>query len=137
MKSKISMLMFLSLLIFGSCQKEDITVTETPQMDNIENAATPRGGDPAAILVHWGDNQEDPVQGARIFNMETNELIAETNGEGVACVFLFPGKYRVVDPAYGVQQAVVKYPEDFEYEDIFGKRGVIIAWGINGEPIYE
>ncbi len=132
MKSRISFLMFLSFLFFWSCQKDEVTLPEEVQTDNAVNL---RSG-PAVIYVHWGEDYTDPVQGARVFDMESNELISETNDEGSAYIDPVPGVYRVVDPNYGAQQAIVKYPEDFEYDEIYKKGRKVIAWDMNGNPIY-
>lgn len=135
MKSRISILMFLGCLFFWSCQKENTTLPESPQMDDNEEIVNVRDGQPV-IFVHWGNDAADPVHGARVFNMETNELIAETDGEGNAYIEPVPGIYRVVDPEYGQQQAIVKYPDNFKYDRKTGTEREVIGWTINGDPVY-
>ena len=124
--------MFFSILCFFSCQQEETTFTEGPQLEEIEK----RSNGQAVIFVHWGDNESDPVQGATVFNMETNELIAITDEEGNSYIDPIPGMYRVVDPNYGAQQAIVNYPEDFEFDEQTGLEKEVIGWTMDGKPIY-
>jgi len=132
MKSRISILMVFSLLLFFSCQQEETTFDDGPQMEDIKK----RNNGQPVIFVHWGEDQNDPVQGAMVFNMDTNELIAETNEEGNAYIEPIPGAYRVVDPNYGAQQAIVFYPQDFEFDEQTGEEKEIIGWTMDGKPIY-
>jgi len=132
MKLRISILMVFSFLIFFSCQQEESLLEESPQMEDIKK----RNNGQPIIFVHWGEDQNDPVQGALVFNLETNELIAETDGEGNAYINPEPGAYRVVDPNYGAQQAIVHYPEDFEYDEQYGAEREVIGWTMDGKPIY-
>ncbi len=132
MKSRISILMMFSLLLFFSCNQEESTFDESPQLEEIKK----RNNGLPVIFVHWGEDQNDPVQGALVFNLETNELIAETNDEGNAYIEPAPGAYRVVDPNYGAQQAIVYYPDDFAFDEETGEEKEIIGWTMDGKPIY-
>lgn len=132
MKSRISILMFLCFLTFWSCQKEEVNLTKVSQSDDLVNLR----GDQAIIFVYWANDDGAPVKGARVFAMDSNELIAETDEEGNAYIDPIPGAYRVVDPNYGTQQAIVKFPEDFQYDELTGKKKTIIGWTIDGKPIY-
>ena len=135
MKTRISLMMLLSALFLWSCQKEELKISPTSQTDGVEQLAKQRGNQPV-IFVHWGEDFGDPVVGARVFDMRSNELIAETNEEGNAYIDPIPGEYRVVDPNYGDQQAIVNYPEDFEYDEATGEEREIIGWTMDGKPVY-
>jgi len=135
MKLRIGFLMIFGVLLMFSCQQDDALFTEGKQTEDINKRND--GDQLPVIFVHWGDNIDDPVQGALVFDLATNELVTETDDAGNAYIEPLPRKYRVVDPQYGSQQAIVVYPNDFEYDDIFGGKRKIIGWTIDGDPIYE
>lgn len=70
------------------------------------------------VSVRWLENTEPggpytvdagPVEGVRVFNHDTNDLLGKTDKEGVLIVKGLPNgtKIRLVEPEYGAQQSIM------------------------------
>ncbi|MEM9921857.1 MAG: hypothetical protein AAF990_27380 [Bacteroidota bacterium] len=137
MKLRIAFFALLCSLVIWSCQKEEAVPAQATASSDTEQAATFRNDCVAVISVYWDNNPKDPVLGAVVFDMETNEPIGRTDQRGnVSITSNKPAWYRVVDPTYGRQQARVYFPDDFEFGSD-GKGRKVIGWTIDGKPIYE
>lgn len=111
-----------AILCFTSCEKEALTpdtftLEESTVISNSIESTAKTTGKRAAILVYWGNNQSKPVVGANVFN-EKNVLVGTTGADGIAYIAKTGNhtqKFRVVEPNYGKQQAILTYPKDFMF----------------------
>ncbi len=64
---------------------------------------------------------QEPVIGAAVFNLETNQLYGHTGPDGLLHIQVAAGtRLRVVEPIYGVQQ--------YEGVPIYNDKGEVIGW---------
>jgi hypothetical protein len=87
----------LSLLVFALLLTSCSQNIEAPAMEDW------------SIYVYTVETDE-PVQGANVFDNETNELLATTGNDGYARLKAYDGQVvRIVEPDYGQQQAILTY----------------------------
>ncbi len=137
MKVKLSFLV-LFLFVLSACQKENLSGLEPMSATDdiaMKNADKPlpvlskADNNLVAVYIHWGDDTNDPVAGANVFDRETHEVLGKTDENGFVYVEVEDvAKLISIDPNYGEQQTLINYPGDFTYSSILDKDIIVVNW---------
>jgi hypothetical protein len=121
MKSTIAALFAFSILLL-SCNSS-----------NLGNSLKTEKGYTYNLKVYYPENGNS-VEGARVYDNTTNELLSVTRVDGRAEFFVSYGtELRVVEPKYGIQQAIIKIPNKDRIVATTQSE-TLLGWTVRGDP---